>query len=788
MIAPFVATLLAAAAEIVVPATAKCPPPVFPESERATAVGGQLVVRVMLDASAQVKSAVIVQPLSRAFDAAALDAVTHCTFTAAQRDGHPAAALIEMTITFVPPPKPVAPAPAPVAEETKPIPHFEATIVASRSFLPDAPTVDHTPTVSHFEISRADVDRTPGALEDISRVVDTLPGVAADPDLLATFFVRGGGPNEVLFSLDGVPLSNPFHLGGFATVFNPMLIESAQFYAGTAPASFAPALSGVLDVAYANGDATRPHVEADVSMNTAKLRAEAPTGVDGLSAMIAARRSYYELYFAGMRALHLVGQNYVAPDIGEYLGRVNFHRGHHEINAMYLRSSDGLSFVIKPGEELLVNFAGGLQLSNVLQLGMLRDRIDLGAARALSLTAAITHDADHTAVASDISFARDVTRQMELFRADLTLPFSERHRLLIGAQLAHQRYIFTGELPDTRNVAPWASLPIVDTGAANLNLSPQITQHGAAIYAEHLFRPWAGFSLESGARLEAADTSTPLYVVRGALAQELSTGGVLKLSAGMVTERVGSPLLRDPTYGNPSLSPERSVQVVLGLEQLVPIGLLRLEAWGKWLDQLAVNPDSQVGVQRAIAAGQPVYQSIGSGFARGVDLLLLGRTRRWAYGASSGFVYSDRENPLATGRERYPAPWDQRVTLAAHVSWTPTDDWLLAAQATFHTGRPFTSVLGFTRDETQKKFVPIFGATNSARYPTFFEASVRVQRRFSAWALPMAWYAELLNVTNAQNEFAQIYGKGDFAGGVPPVAGTFNHLPIRPFLGVRGEY
>jgi hypothetical protein len=58
-------------------------------------------------------------------------------------------------------------------------------------------------------------------MEDMSRAVQQLPGVAADPDLLANFFVRGGGPEETIFYLDGIPLSNPYHLGGFASIFNP---------------------------------------------------------------------------------------------------------------------------------------------------------------------------------------------------------------------------------------------------------------------------------------------------------------------------------------------------------------------------------------------------------------------------------------------------------------------------------------------------------------------------------------------------------------------------------------
>ncbi len=122
---------------------------------------------------------------------------------------------------------------------------LETRVEGSR-LLPTVPEPDRTPQVSKYTITRADIDRTPGALEDVARVVQQVPGVAADPDLLASFYVRGGGPEEIVFYLDGVPLTNPYHLGGFASIFNPMLIESADFYAAGIPAQYEPALSGAL--------------------------------------------------------------------------------------------------------------------------------------------------------------------------------------------------------------------------------------------------------------------------------------------------------------------------------------------------------------------------------------------------------------------------------------------------------------------------------------------------------------------------------------------------------------
>ena len=63
-----------------------------------------------------------------------------------------------------------------------------------------------------------------------------------------------------------------------------------------------------------------------------------------------------------------------------------------------------------------------------------------------------------------------------------------------------------------------------------------------------------------------------------------------------------------------------------------------------------------------------------------------------------------------------------------------------------------------------------------------------MERRFQWGPLSWAVYGELLNATNTTNVYTWLYGSGDFAAGVEPARTAFNHLPIRPFLGIRAEY
>ena len=99
-----------------------------------------------------------------------------------------------------------------------------------------------------YTLTRRDIEANPGSLEDVSRAVHSLPGIVSDGDMVATFNARGGETTDVVFMLDRVPLTNPFHLAGFNSLFNPDLISTVDFYAGTAPADVPAATSAVLAV------------------------------------------------------------------------------------------------------------------------------------------------------------------------------------------------------------------------------------------------------------------------------------------------------------------------------------------------------------------------------------------------------------------------------------------------------------------------------------------------------------------------------------------------------------
>ncbi|MDR1882105.1 MAG: TonB-dependent receptor [Prevotella sp.] len=130
---------------------------------------------------------------------------------------------------------------------------------------------------------------------DIMKTVQMMPGVQAGTEGSAGVYVRGGGADENLILLDGVPLYNADHLFGFFSVFTPDAIKKVSLFKGSFPAHFGGRLSSVIDVRTNDGDMKSYHGAIGIGLLSSKLQFEGPIVKDRTSFNISARRSYWDL-------------------------------------------------------------------------------------------------------------------------------------------------------------------------------------------------------------------------------------------------------------------------------------------------------------------------------------------------------------------------------------------------------------------------------------------------------------------------------------------------------------
>ena len=130
---------------------------------------------------------------------------------------------------------------------------------------------------------------------DLIKALQLMPGVQSGSEGNSGMYVRGGGPDENLFLLDGVPLYNVTHLGGFFSAFNTDAVKNVTLYKGSFPARFGGRLSSVLDVTQNNGNDQELHGNASIGLISAKFSLEGPLVKERTTFSVSARRTYAEL-------------------------------------------------------------------------------------------------------------------------------------------------------------------------------------------------------------------------------------------------------------------------------------------------------------------------------------------------------------------------------------------------------------------------------------------------------------------------------------------------------------
>lgn len=179
----------------------------------------------------------------------------------------------------------------------------DPTELAASSVMPSPFLRSVESPVSVRVISLGDIEKIPGANKDVARIVRSYPGVSYSPigyrnDLI----VRGGGPSENVFFIDGIEIPNINHFatqgasGGPVSILNSDLIREINFYTGSFPANRGGALSSVMDISLKDGNPDKHAFKAVVGAS--EVGASASGHIGSRTTYIASvRQSYLQLLF-----------------------------------------------------------------------------------------------------------------------------------------------------------------------------------------------------------------------------------------------------------------------------------------------------------------------------------------------------------------------------------------------------------------------------------------------------------------------------------------------------------
>ena len=156
--------------------------------------------------------------------------------------------------------------------------------------------------LSLVTIGVSEIKRNPGGNRDISKVIQSLPGVASSASFRNDIIIRGGAPNENRFYLDGIEIPNINHFatqgagGGPVGLINVDFVREVDFYSGAFPVNRGNALSSVFDFKFKEGRTDR--IGASLTLGSSDLATvlEGPLSKK-TTFLLSYRKSYLQFLF-----------------------------------------------------------------------------------------------------------------------------------------------------------------------------------------------------------------------------------------------------------------------------------------------------------------------------------------------------------------------------------------------------------------------------------------------------------------------------------------------------------
>jgi hypothetical protein len=654
--------------------------------------------------------------------------------------------------------------------QLRPIATMDQLVIKSKPRNTEAQKVQ----MSMLDMPVQQIKKIPALLGevDVVKAIQLLPGVKGGNEGSSGLYVRGGGPDQNLILLDGVPLYNIQHMFGFFSVFNADAINSIQLYKGGFPARFGGRLSSVLDISMKEGNTNKHQGEGSISPIAAKLSLNGPLSANGKTTYaVSYRRSLFDLLLRGAGAngnsllynfydlnaklCHRIDErNRVYASF--YSGRDKFFTG------MENSSGSGNNVSRERTEAMLSwgNMLGALRWNRVIgSRSFVNHTLSYTAYRyrnGLKYEGAFRTDTSFQSLNLNVSYGAGI-RDLA-WRSDFQYTASGTSVFRGGLEVIQHRFqpgTFKFNLSGT-------GFPPVDT---SISPSGNYNALEAAIYGEHERTISRGLSLNTGLRLAnylAGSKFRFLPEPRLSLRQLMVNNLAVKLSYAMMNQPIH--LLTNSTGGLPwdlwfpatsRIRPQRAQQIAFGINQPWKYGIeFSWEGYYKWMNYTVDYAegtdlfDVQVNWEDKVRTGK--------GWMYGTELLLQKRTGKLNGWMAYTLSWSERQIPEVNFGQRYFFRWDRRHHATAVCIYKINKAWELSSTFVLQSGNAITLPQGryFAADGTM---VNDYVAKNAQRMPLYHRLDVGVNKlinpenRFSK--TKQYWNFSVYNVYNRFNPF-----------------------------------
>jgi len=587
---------------------------------------------------------------------------------------------------------------------------------------------------------------------DLFRTIQALPGVLTTSEYSTGLVIRGGNTDQNLIMLDGITVYNPSHLGGVFSNFIVDGVKEAELIKGAYNAEYGGRLSAVLNVISREGNKNEFKGKASLSLLSAQTTLEGPFYKGAW--IVSGRRTYFDVvlpkvlpeetaenippyYFYDIQShifSDLTSKDRVSLSYYSGIDDIIFDTfgldgrwGNNTISAHYRRIFN---------ERLVGNFlVANSKFFTKFGLG--------GSGGLLSY-----NEIDDRTLSGDFSwFASSET----IFK--------------FGYQYKNLGFEYSNKFQDSTqfeiNTTPSESAIYIKAKNEKNDLfiiEPGIRLNRYSVYPDSLYP-----DLRLGIKYLLTDDRYINFSV-GNYHQFIST----------FQDDFNAPILDNWIAADSSVSPGKSVQVVLGYEEYFRnMYKLQIEGYYKDLKNLLTYEDTRSSTDADVPDDNlSKIVTPANGYAYGFEIFgqkMSGNLSGWlayTFSVSRKIMNSIYDE----GEKEYYTNWDRTHAFSALGNYQFNDKWEVNWRLALQSGQAYTPILGYYvqkfPESPEEVFRTIPGSRNSARYEPYSRLDLGAVYHAKIGKTNVDFFFQIINTLNRENPFRKVYRLGNRYNGL----------------------
>ena len=178
-----------------------------------------------------------------------------------------------------------------------------------------------SPKMGVVKMNKKDIKELPFTFgeTDIIKSVTLLPGVVSIGEFGTGFNVRGGGADQNLILVEGVPIFNSAHLFGLTSIVNPDAVSNVTLYKAGIPSKYGERASSVMDIQLGTTNSEKIKANGGIGLINSRLTVDAPLLKNKINLLVGGRATYSDWLLHEMPDIDLKNSSAKFYDLNGFL-------------------------------------------------------------------------------------------------------------------------------------------------------------------------------------------------------------------------------------------------------------------------------------------------------------------------------------------------------------------------------------------------------------------------------------------------------------------------------------